>query len=147
MAKKDKLKIKEVVKAVKESKGMLSAAADKLGVNYTTLWRYSKRYPAVQEAIDDQRDSVSDMAELKLFQSIRRGESWAVGFYLKPQGKGRGYVERTESNVDVTSKGKAINNEQRGNIPESTIVDTIAILKRAGVLEIPGDQDTENKPE
>lgn len=96
MAKKEKLKIKETIKAVKESKGMLSAAADKLGVDYTTLWRYSKKYPAVQEAIDNQREAVTDIAELKLFQSIRRGEAWAVCFYLKTQGKRRGYVERME---------------------------------------------------
>lgn len=96
MPKKEKLKIKDIIKAVTDSKGMLSAAANKLGVDYSTLWRYSKKYPKVQEAITNQKESVTDMAELKLFKAIREGEAWAICFYLKTQGKNRGYVERIE---------------------------------------------------
>ena len=36
------------------------------------------------------------MAENSLFEAIRRGEAWAVCFYLKCMAKDRGYVERAE---------------------------------------------------
>ena len=36
------------------------------------------------------------MAELALYKAIQDGEGWAVCFYLKTQGKQRGYIERQE---------------------------------------------------
>lgn len=96
MPKKNKFTTKQVIQAITDAKGMLSAAARKLGCDYSTLWNYSKRFPAVQESIDNQREAVTDMAELKLFKAINAGEAWAVCFYLKTQGKKRGYVERHE---------------------------------------------------
>src|SRR4029450_2769461 len=36
------------------------------------------------------------MAENSLYEAIRRGEAWAVCFYLKCMAKDRGYLERAE---------------------------------------------------
>jgi hypothetical protein len=35
-----------------------------------------------------------DTAEMKLYQSINRGEAWGIAFALKTIGKDRGYVEQ-----------------------------------------------------
>ena len=47
------------------------------------------------------------MAELSLFKAIQTGEAWAVCFYLKTQGKDRGYVERYETQLDLTIRREA----------------------------------------
>jgi len=44
-----------------------------------------------------------DMAELKLLDAVVMGQPWAILFYLKTQGKDRGYVERSEQLQAQTS--------------------------------------------
>jgi hypothetical protein len=47
-------------------------------------------------AIKEERERMTDVAEMALFDAIKEGEGWAVCFYLKTQGKERGYIERHE---------------------------------------------------
>ena len=86
----------QVIAAVRETKGMLTIAAKRLGCDPVTIYRYVREYPTVAAAVKEQRESVTDMAELALYKAIQEGEGWAVCFYLKTQGKGRGYIERQE---------------------------------------------------
>lgn len=75
---------------------MLSVAARRLGVSYETLRKYVHKYPTLAKAVREAREETTDMAELALFKKIQEGEGWAVCFYLKTQGRNRGYVERHE---------------------------------------------------
>lgn len=86
----------QVIAAVHETKGMLTIAAKRLGCDPVTVYRYVREYPTVAAAVKEARESVTDMAELALYKAIQEGEGWAVCFYLKTQGKARGYVERQE---------------------------------------------------
>ena len=85
-----------VISAIRASKGMVSIAARKAGIDRTTMYDYIKKYPAVATALQDEREATTDTAELALYSAIQEKEAWAVCFYLKTQGKSRGYVERTE---------------------------------------------------
>jgi len=60
------------------------------------VYEAAKNHPEVQRAIDDARERTTDLAEGKLFQKINEGDNTAIIFYLKTQGKRRGYVERQE---------------------------------------------------
>ena len=42
------------------------------------------------------REKMIDNVESKLYQKALEGEGWAVCFFLKTQGKRRGYIERQE---------------------------------------------------
>lgn len=75
---------------------MVSVAARALGCSPQTIHAYRKRHPQVERACQEARDEITDVAELALYEKIREGEGWAVCFYLKTQGRDRGYVERTE---------------------------------------------------
>jgi hypothetical protein len=55
-----------------------------------------KEYPEIAEAISDANEEVNDVAELKLYDAIKRGEAWAICFRLKTKAKNRGYVEKAE---------------------------------------------------
>jgi hypothetical protein len=87
---------RQVIEAIKDSKGMVYVAAKAIGCNPVTIYNLAKKIPAIQEAIDIARGEMTDKAESKLFEAVDRGESWAVCFYLKTQGKNRGYIERQE---------------------------------------------------
>jgi hypothetical protein len=87
---------RRIIAAVKETHGMLAAAAERSGIGYRTVCRYAAESPAVKEAVHVAKETMLDFAESKLFQAINKGQAWAIAFYLKTQGKQRGYIERQE---------------------------------------------------
>ena len=91
-----KLTAEPVITAIREMNGNLSAVARKLGVCRQTLYTYIDRHPSVQAVVADARETMLDNAESSLYRAVLNGEAWAVCFFLKTQGKRRGYVERQE---------------------------------------------------
>lgn len=85
-----------VIKAVKESSGLLTVAAQISGLGYRTVCRYVAEYPSCQAAVREAKEKMLDFAEGKLVGKIKAGDDTAIIFYLKTQGKARGYVERQE---------------------------------------------------
>lgn len=85
-----------IIKALKETKGLVTLAADKLKCQPQTIYNRAKTVKAVQQTIDDERDKLVDTAELALNKAVLGGEAWAVQLVLKTLGKNRGYVERQE---------------------------------------------------
>lgn len=104
MADKPHYTAQQMVEALESSRGLVSVAAKRMRCSPTTIRAYAKKHKSVAEAMRDQRAEVTDMAEAALFKAISNGEAWAVCFYLKTQGKDRGYVERTEQHQsgDIT---------------------------------------------
>lgn len=103
---KPKYEREQVIQALKAHNGMVYLAAEALHCTPQTIYNYAKRYVSVQEAIDDSRGKVLDMAEQALYSAILNREAWAVAFALKTIGKQRGYVERQE--IAGTGKDGAI---------------------------------------
>ncbi len=87
---------KRIIEAIKASNGLLTVAARNANVSHSTILRYVKDYPSVKEAVTEARETMLDFAEGKLAQKIRDGDTTALIFFLKTQGKSRGYVERQE---------------------------------------------------
>ena len=85
-----------IIEAIKHSDGLLTDAAKKAHVGYTTLWRYTKDYSSVEQAVKEAKETMLDFAESKLYGKIRDGDNTAIIFFLKTQGKARGYIERQE---------------------------------------------------
>jgi hypothetical protein len=96
-----KYKPHQMVQALNETRGMIYLAAERLGCEADTIYSYAKRYASVKEAITRHRGRTTDIAELKLYQAITEGEPWAVQFYLKTQGRDRGYVEKIDVTIQV----------------------------------------------
>ena len=96
MARKNKYTVEQVIDAIRESKGILTVAARKLACSRSTLQRYVSNYPTVAQAVNDERESLLDLAEGSLFEQVRKGNITAIIFTLKTIGKHRGYVERQE---------------------------------------------------
>lgn len=86
----------KIIAALKESRGLVAVAARKLGISRQQIYRRMQSNDQVREAVEEARDFTTDTAEAALFKAIAAGEAWAVCFYLKTQGKDRGYVEKQQ---------------------------------------------------
>ncbi len=103
----------QIIEALKATKGMVYLAAERLGCEAQTVYNYRDRYPAVRAAMELEDGKIDDIAEMKLYQAIMAGESWAVQFRLRTKGKGRGYTERTEHSVTIEDLRKLSDDELR----------------------------------
>ena len=95
----------QIIEALQSTKGMVSLAAKRLGCAPDTVYRYIREYSTVAAAQKQEREAVTDIAELALYKAIQQGEGWAICFYLKTQGRERGYVERMDGrvlNINIT---------------------------------------------
>lgn len=100
-----KINVTTVTAALKKSRGMIAVAARMLGSDRQTVYNFLKRHPELKTVLEDEREYMTDAAEIALNAAIVRGEAWAVCFYLKTQGRSRGYIERIEQ---TTPAGRPI---------------------------------------
>lgn len=96
ISKKRQATAEKIIEALLNSDGLLTMAARKAGVSYPTINRYARDFPSVREAVEQAKEAMLDFAENELFKKIKRGDNVAIIFYLKTQGKRRGYIERQE---------------------------------------------------
>lgn len=88
-----KLKKSEIIKAIRDTYGVKTEMARRLGVVNQTIYNYLKRWPELEEEVVKAREQIVDLAETKLIDLIRQGDKTAIIFTLKTLGKNRGYVE------------------------------------------------------
>lgn len=96
MGRKEKYSAQDVIDAIRESNGIQAAAARRLGCTRKTVASYIDKYATIRDAYEEARDTVVDIAEDKLIESVKKGNLSAIMFLLKTVGKGRGYTERQE---------------------------------------------------
>lgn len=82
--------------ALNESLGIVSMAAEMVGIDRNTHYNWMKKDPKYKKAVDDMQEVALDFAETELFSQIQKGEPASTIFYLKTKGKKRGYIERQE---------------------------------------------------
>jgi hypothetical protein len=85
--------IDTVGEVLRQTAGIASAAAIKLGCSSRTVRNYLARHPQLREIQLDCVEDMLDLSETKLIQNIKSGKEASVFFYLKTKGKERGYIE------------------------------------------------------
>ena len=85
-----------MIEALKKTNGLVSLAAKNLGCAPKTIYHRAHEVQAVQQAIDDCREELVDIAELALRSCLTKQEPWAVALTLRTIGRHKGYVERQE---------------------------------------------------
>lgn len=93
MSKKSK---KAIIEAIKDSGGIMSTIARRLGVTWHTADTWVKQYDETKQALQDEREAILDLAESTLFKNIKDGNSQDAKWLLSTMGKNRGYNERQE---------------------------------------------------
>ena len=96
MANKEKYTKEQISKALWDANGFISKTARNLGCTDKTIYNYFKKYPELQDNCEFIRNYNLDLAESELVKLIKKGNLGAICFYLKCQGKKRGYFERVQ---------------------------------------------------
>lgn len=96
MANTDKFTVEQVEEALRQGAGLKNGAAKILDCSPSTITNYIKRYKKLKNVIEEAKEATLDMAEAQLINLIQDGDRTSIIFFLKTQGKDRGYVERQE---------------------------------------------------
>jgi|SRR6185503_5937202 len=83
-----------LLKTLRSSLGNISLACLKANISRTKFTRYVDEDPAFAEGVIEVKEMAVDFAEGCLFKQMRNGSTAAAIFYLKTQGRHRGYIER-----------------------------------------------------
>ena len=90
----------EMVTAIKGSGGFVTEIARRLRCSRSTIYRYKKIYAEVAAAIFEEKEHLLDTAESALLKQINTGNITAIIFYLKTQGYGRAYGDRSKLDIN-----------------------------------------------
>jgi len=92
------LTVEQVAAAIKDYHGNLAAIARRFGYSRVGIAKFVQRYKELSQALEDARSEMLDNAESRLYKAVLDGEGWAVCFFLKTQGRARGYADRPSVN-------------------------------------------------
>lgn len=106
MPKKEQYNKTQIREAIEAAGGIVVEAAEKLGCTPKTVYQYIKRHPDLEDARNEAREITLDLAESELIKKIKAGDTTCIIFYLKTQGKHRGYVEKQD--IGVTNSGDVV---------------------------------------
>jgi hypothetical protein len=87
---------KAMIEALEKSLGIVTSACKSVGISRWTHYRWMQEDEDYKRSCEDIKDISLDFAESQLFQQIKDNNTTATIFYLKTQGKKRGYIERQE---------------------------------------------------
>lgn len=98
----EKVSYDEIIEAIKETDGIKSTICKKLDINRDDLDFFIRKYPTINKMLEWEKENAIDKAVLKLIERIENGDQKAIEFFLRSQGKERGFGEVSDVNV----KGK-----------------------------------------
>jgi hypothetical protein len=96
-----KNKVKDLLK---QAQGNYAAVARAYGVSRQAVQKYVSNDAELSEVAQEARETMLDNAESKLYSEAMNGNTAALIFLLKTQGKRRGYIERAEIQQDSTTR-------------------------------------------
>jgi len=88
--------IEQIIEAIKNTGGIVQKIANNLSCDWKTAERYVNMYDETKEAYKAEKESLLDLAESKIIESIGKGNTIDAKWYLSTQGKKRGYTDKQE---------------------------------------------------
>ena len=100
--------IEQIAEALEHSAGLFTVAARMLGCVPNTISNKVRVSKKLRKLVAEIKCKTLDLAEAQLIQKLKEGNMAAIKFYLKTQGKERGYVELVQEQA-VGHDGKPVN--------------------------------------
>lgn len=95
------ISIEKIAEVYKKKGCNITAACAALNITRQTFYTRKAKSKKLQELIEEADESLLDFAESKLVEHINNNDITSLIFFLKTKGKKRGYVERTEHDVNA----------------------------------------------
>lgn len=127
----------QMIAALRETKGMVYLAAERIGCEADTIYLRAKVSPEVAEVMKHERGKVIDVAEMKLYTAIMNAEPWAIQMALRCLGKDRGYFEKQEidsTNRNILNVTEEIVDAEAGQQNDPAAPDAIRVQEEPGDL-------------
>ncbi len=110
-----KVTIEQIEQALISNGGWFTQAAKALGCSHQAISKRVQQSERLQRAVEDTKARYLDLAESKLVEAIKNGESWAICFYLKCQGRQRGYVEKAKVDANINAQEPLVIEKGKNN--------------------------------
>lgn len=92
----------EKIIQIYEKKGCnITATCTALGISRKTFYEWKEKKKKLAEGLEAAEEAIIDFAESKLVEHINNDDVQALIFFLRTKGKKRGYVEKTETDVNL----------------------------------------------
>ena len=82
---------KKVLAAIRESGGIVSTIARRLGCDWHTAKKLINKWENTTEAYNDERELILDMSETAILKSVKEGNTQDAKWLLSSLAKHRGY--------------------------------------------------------
>ena len=102
---------KAIIEALEKSLGVVTMACKSVGISRSAFYLWIAEDEEFKKAVDDIQNIALDFAESQLHKQIKDSNTTATIFYLKTKGKSRGYVERVEQDVRISSEQPLFNTD------------------------------------
>lgn len=112
----------QFIEALSVAKGIVSKAAKETGINSAYHYRWLMEDEAYKARVAAVEEEVLDWVEGKFHENLDRKDTISMIFYLKTKAKRRGYIERSE--VDMNSNISVSWNESKSYDNSTTEGDT-----------------------
>lgn len=96
MPKKPRATVADVMALVDEKHGNVSSIARALRISRQAVYRIIDKSEPLKDALSSARETMLDNVESKLYAEALAGNTTAMIFFLKTQGRSRGYQEKVE---------------------------------------------------
>ena len=98
---------KAMIEALTKSLGIVTHACDKVGIARSTHYTWFNEDKEYKKEVESIKDVAIDYVESKLYGRIDDEDTTAMIFFLKTQGKSRGYIEKQiiENNQHIKMYG------------------------------------------
>lgn len=96
-----------MLKALEKSLGVVTSAANEIGIDRSTHYEWLKTDKEYKRAFKEIENAALDFAESALHQQIKKGNPLSTMFFLKCKARKRGYIEQQDIKIQGNMKFKA----------------------------------------
>ena len=93
--------INKIVEIYEKNGCNITATCSAIGISRKTFYEWKKRKMKLADGLEAADEAILDFAESKLVDHIKNNDVQALIFFLKTKGKKRGYIEKTETDVNI----------------------------------------------
>jgi len=97
------ISIEDILKMYDKKGCNITATCSALGISRKTFYEWKAKKKKLAEGLEEIDESILDWAESKLKEHINNDDLQALIFFLRTKGKKRGYVEKTETDVNINA--------------------------------------------